>query len=432
MEGDRRHRRKPDHPHPDRRQLLAHGRYRTLRTLLRDLLRPWRSCAGRSSGLARRGWRPLRRDLEPGLHAVFRGPAGHPHAAAAPLDRHRHGAGALRRHPAGQAGQLRHRHVARPDHGLRGSHRTGAGRAVQDQSSRGGRSPALGLVPDRRRRAAGQGRPRLRAAPDHAPGDAPFASDGYHRGGVPSSGAGPGAADGSRLPRAGPGGGADTRNHASRGGPLQGPARTRPVAARRRDLPSRQRGTTARRGRVQAIRHLRLSIGPDPGCVARARPVGRSGRFRERDGGTAAARPRGLVRLRGGGHRTGLFRVARAVRQFRVPRLRDRAGRCRDHGVDRGWRAARHGVGRRDGRGAAQPDAVLCRKRRPGRGRWPHHGARVDDRDHRHAEEARRVVHPCRAHRRGAGQARRAGDRDGGPFPARQHPGASFGDAPAA
>ena len=43
-----------------------------------------------------------------------RGAAGHPHAAAAPLDRHRHGPRAGRRHPAGPSRQLRHRHAARP------------------------------------------------------------------------------------------------------------------------------------------------------------------------------------------------------------------------------------------------------------------------------------------------------------------------------
>ena len=41
---------------------------------------------GRTSGLAGRGWRPLRRDLEPGVHAVSRGPSGHAHPAAAPLE----------------------------------------------------------------------------------------------------------------------------------------------------------------------------------------------------------------------------------------------------------------------------------------------------------------------------------------------------------
>ena len=56
------------------------------------------------------------------------GPPGTRVAAAAALDRHRHGAGALRRDPAGQARQLRHRHVPRADPGQRRGHRPGSGR----------------------------------------------------------------------------------------------------------------------------------------------------------------------------------------------------------------------------------------------------------------------------------------------------------------
>ncbi len=53
-----------------------------------------------------------------------------------------------------------------------------AGRPVPDQPPRGGRPPAQRVVPDRRRRAAVQRGPRLRAAPDHAPRDAAPAHDG--------------------------------------------------------------------------------------------------------------------------------------------------------------------------------------------------------------------------------------------------------------
>ncbi len=60
----------------------------------------------------------------------------------------------------------------------------------------------LHLVPDRRGRAAVQRGPRLRAAPDHAPGHAPPAHDGRARAGDVAPGAGAGAADGRRLPGA--------------------------------------------------------------------------------------------------------------------------------------------------------------------------------------------------------------------------------------
>ena len=52
------------------RQLLADGRHRPVRPVLRDLLRPRRQDPRRPARLAGRRRRPLRRDLEPRLHAV--------------------------------------------------------------------------------------------------------------------------------------------------------------------------------------------------------------------------------------------------------------------------------------------------------------------------------------------------------------------------
>ncbi len=46
LEEDRRPFRRPHHPHPDQRQFLGHGRYRSLRSLLGNLLRPRRSRSG--------------------------------------------------------------------------------------------------------------------------------------------------------------------------------------------------------------------------------------------------------------------------------------------------------------------------------------------------------------------------------------------------
>jgi NADPH:quinone reductase-like Zn-dependent oxidoreductase len=83
--------------------------------LLGDLLRPRPRDPGRPARLAGRGRRSLCRDLEPRLHAV-REPRGRlARAAAAPVDRHRHGARARRRGAAGQARQLRHRPDAGAD-----------------------------------------------------------------------------------------------------------------------------------------------------------------------------------------------------------------------------------------------------------------------------------------------------------------------------
>ena len=59
-----------DHPHPDQGQFLGDGRRRPVRSLLGDLLRPRRPHPRRPAGQPGRGRRPLRRDLEPRLHAV--------------------------------------------------------------------------------------------------------------------------------------------------------------------------------------------------------------------------------------------------------------------------------------------------------------------------------------------------------------------------
>ena len=96
-------------------------------------------------------------------------------AAAAPLDRHRHGAGAHGLHPAGRRERVRDRPVPSPDrcHGVRARARTGG--ADRGLVPRHRRPSALFGLPDRRRRAAVERRPRLCAAPDHAPRDAPRA-----------------------------------------------------------------------------------------------------------------------------------------------------------------------------------------------------------------------------------------------------------------
>ena len=83
LEEDRRPVRQQDHPHLDLGQFLGDGRYRPLRPVLGDLLRPRRRHAGRPAGQRRPGRRPLHRDLEPGLHAVRAADAG-PRACRCP------------------------------------------------------------------------------------------------------------------------------------------------------------------------------------------------------------------------------------------------------------------------------------------------------------------------------------------------------------
>jgi alanyl-tRNA synthetase len=92
------------------------------------------------------------------------------------VDRHRHGAGADRRAPAGQARQLRHRPDARliEASAMRPIGRSGR---AEERASPGDRGPsALDLLPDRGRGDAVERGARLCAAPDHAARDAACAS----------------------------------------------------------------------------------------------------------------------------------------------------------------------------------------------------------------------------------------------------------------
>ena len=70
-------------------------------------------------------------------------------------------------------------------------------------AARDRRSSARVVVPDRRRRAAVERRPRLCAAPDHAPRDAPRATARRPRAADVAAGVGAGARDGPGLSRAG-------------------------------------------------------------------------------------------------------------------------------------------------------------------------------------------------------------------------------------
>ena len=175
LEEDRRPAGIPHHPHRGLRQFLADGRHRSVRPLFGNLLRPWRQDLGRPAGLGRAGRRPLHRDLESRVHAVRAARGRGAQSAAEALDRYRRRAGACRRSAAGQARQLRHRPVRGfdPRH-FRIDRRRSAGGA-EGLAAGDRRSSARVLVFDRRRRAAVERRPRLCAAPDHAPRDAPCA-----------------------------------------------------------------------------------------------------------------------------------------------------------------------------------------------------------------------------------------------------------------
>ena len=225
-------------------QFLGDGRHRSVRSVLGDLLRSWRGHSRRPARQPGRGRRPLHRDLEPRLHAVRAGDEGGAHRPAAPLDRHRHGAGAHRRGAAGRARQLRHRPVPRADPRLRGGDRRQGGRQEPGEPPRHRRPSARIELPDRRRRAAVQRGPRLCAAPHHAPRHAPCAAARRGRAADVAAGAGAGARDGPGLSRAGARRAADHRDAEARGDALPQDAGARPGPARRR-RPRRLRPATA-------------------------------------------------------------------------------------------------------------------------------------------------------------------------------------------
>ena len=151
--------------------------------------------------------------------------------------------------------------------------------------------------------------------------------------------------------------------------------------------------TLSGRGRLQALRHLRLSLRPDRGRAESARAWRRRARLCHGHGAPAGGGAEILGRLRRGRDRRALVRAEGGARRHRVPRLRDRSRLGRDRGADQGWRAGEGAQARRARHRHRQPDAVLCRIRRPGR--RPRHDLGRQGRALRrrgHAEEAARPV----------------------------------------
>ena len=155
---------------PGRGQLLEHGRHRPVRPVLGALLRPGRALRrGGGPGPWRRG--ALRRDLQPGVHAVQ--PAGRRHARRPAQEEHRHRGGARAQPPRAPARgvDLRDRRVPPRARRRRGAHRRALRRgpphrrhAAHPGRPRPGHGHGGG-----RRRAAGERGARLRAAPRHPP-----------------------------------------------------------------------------------------------------------------------------------------------------------------------------------------------------------------------------------------------------------------------
>ena len=161
-------------PRPGR-QLLAHGRARSGRPVLGDLLRP--GSRVRPRGRPRGGRGPVPGDLEPGLHAghAERGPVEgrfrHRRPAADEERRHRHGPGADGVDPAGGRQPLRDRHhLEDPRQGGRADRAGLRHRPPQRRGAAGRRRPrAQRGDADRGRGAARQRGRQLRAPPAAAP-----------------------------------------------------------------------------------------------------------------------------------------------------------------------------------------------------------------------------------------------------------------------
>ncbi len=214
-----------------------------------------------------------------------------------------------------------------------------------------------------------------------------------------------------------------------RGGAIWSHPRPRDRPAGRGGVLAARRRRTAGGDRVQALRHVRLSLRPDGGRAAAARADGGPRRVRGGDGRAEGEVARGVVRHRRCGGRAGVVRRSRTGGCDGVSRLYDdRGGRCgrRHRGGRQGGVLARGRAGSID---RLQPDPVLCRVGWPGRRprrcpprRGAVHGAGRGEGGRRTARASRGV-----GGRRSA--CRRCADVDGRCRAARHDPRKPFRDA---
>ena len=280
-------------PRP-RGQLLAVGPDRAVRALLGAVPGPRAGVRLRRRPAGRRH-RALPRVLEPGVHAVRPGRRRLAHPAAEQEHRHRHGARPHGGGPPGRGVGVRDRPAAAAG---------GAGRGAVGSLVRAGRADHPRAADPRGPRARGDlparptaWCPRTRTAGTSCAGSCAGrctrgACSGSSAGLLVRAGRAHRRGDGRRLSRApsrvadhralGAGRGAGLRAHARAGRAAAGRARGR-----------RPRGghvLGVRGGRVQAPRHLRLSVRDDEGAAGRAGALGGRPGLRGADG----PRPRGL------------------------------------------------------------------------------------------------------------------------------------------
>ena len=188
-------------------------------------------------------------------------------------------------------------------------------RAARGQPSRHRRSSARVVLPDRRRRAALERRPRLCAPPHHAPRHASRAHPGLQGPADVPARADARRRDGRGLSRAQARRSARHRNLEARGNPFPRDAGARAEAARRSDRETETGRHASRRSRLQALRHLRLPARSDRRRAARTRHRRRWQRLRCRDGGAEGRSAQGVGGIGRSGHRRALVLAARGARR---------------------------------------------------------------------------------------------------------------------
>ncbi len=127
-----------------------------------------------------------------------------------------------------------------------------------------------------------------------------------------------------------------------------------------------------------------------------ARHQRRSGVVHRCDGTAARQGARVVVGLGRYRERERLVSVARKTRRHRISRLRHRERRRRGHRAGEGRQGSRQPQDRRERRDRAEPDAVLCGVRRPGRRHRRADGRGRQVPRHRYAEEGRRSLRASR------------------------------------
>ena len=191
-----------DHPHRHLRQFLGDGRYRTLRPVFGNLLRPWPGIPGGPPGSPDEDgdrfieiWNLVFMQYEQ-VDAGERVDLPKPSIDT--------GMG-LERITAVLQGTHDNYDIDLMRALIEASaEASGTPPTASRRVAPGHRRSSAGLqFPDRRRRAAGERGPRLRVAPDHAPRHAPCAYARLPRAAAAPAGAGAGVGDGPALPRAG-------------------------------------------------------------------------------------------------------------------------------------------------------------------------------------------------------------------------------------